>query len=119
MQVYMLINVGVVAYVVGTFTLVVTKDDEAAGHRRELAANLRKFLSDTKLDKRDDCDHLRQEMRRHIDNLGDDQVRTLVFSCMALMHGVNLYPRRCALVPRILTHTHAWLASILNRTTMT
>ena len=94
MQVYMLINVGVVAYVVGTFTLVVTKDDEAAGHRRELAATLRKFLSDSKLDKRDDCDHLRQEMRRHIDNLGDDQVRTLVFPRMALMHDIHPYPEK-------------------------
>ena len=71
----MLINVGVVAYVVGTFTLVVTKDDEAAGHRRDLSHSLRKFLADSKLDKREDLAHLRLEMRRHIDNLGDDPVR--------------------------------------------
>lgn len=67
----MLLNVGVVAYVVGTFTLVVTKDDEAASHRRELTHSLRQFLADRKLDKRDDCEHLRMEMRRHVEMSGE------------------------------------------------
>ena len=75
----MLINVGVVAYVVGTFTLVVTKDDEAAGHRRDLLHSLRTFLATSRLDKREDLAHLRLEMRSHIDALGDDQARPFVF----------------------------------------
>jgi mRNA-degrading endonuclease YafQ of YafQ-DinJ toxin-antitoxin module len=76
----MLINVGIAAYVVGTFTLVVTKDDEAASTRRSLMKSLKQFTVMNNLYERDgrrEKEHpLVGEVRGHLElHLEHDQVR--------------------------------------------
>jgi hypothetical protein len=53
-QVYMLINISVAAYIVGSITLVVTKGDEARATRRRYMKNLSDFIDINKLQEKID-----------------------------------------------------------------
>jgi hypothetical protein len=86
LQAYMLVNVGVVAYVVGTFTLVVTKDDEAAGARRALARDLRNFVASNNLAEKRGCGPLVDEMYKHVEYYLHDNKARPSPSCMPCMH---------------------------------
>lgn len=119
LQVYMIINMGVVAYIVGTITLVVTKQDEAAGQRRALMRNLKTFAQLNSLDAAAGGGRLLREMQAHLDlHLEHEQARPTptpshMYACMRLRTVNSTTGRR---VTHPYTHMHAW-ACAMNSTT--
>lgn len=82
----MIINMGVVAYIVGTITLVVTRQDEAAGQRRDNVRNLKEFVRLNGLDGSAGGGRLLREMQEHLDlHLEHEQARpgASPLQCMA------------------------------------
>jgi hypothetical protein len=71
---YMLGNMFLVAYIVGTFSLVVVRDDEEEAPKRAAKQQLREFLADHKLDKDPKYKNIRHQLTHHVDANGDTQV---------------------------------------------